>query len=437
MVDPVSVEKLSRIFKTSKSNPNRIISREGSTVEFKESFNMGGMAQYFKTMASFANNMGGYIIFGVGDKPRELLGLGKNSLEQFENLKVEELTKNLLDYFSPEIMWSHCTYEYKEKSFGVIYTYPVDGKPCICKKAYESSNVKYSLREGDIFYRYGGRSERIRYDELKSIMDANRREEEKQWIDFLKRAAKIGIENACLLDLTSGILTGKSGSVVIEEKLLSKIAFIKEGEFVEVKGKPTLRLIGEIERIDSGKRIVQEKTKKVVRAIEPGEIIEAFLEGKLVDEPLEYVKLISNENSANYPLYYYIKLAKKEFHDVLEVVSSITVRGRAKEALIQRLQGKLVSQSRIPNNETQSTISKRKYKEAWLKDNIQDDFSDKELNYCMDALMSLDNSEICANEKIIRKILLKLYRKYYENASSVLAGNIRKAICRVDEAINR
>ena len=80
MVDPVSVEKLSRIFKTSKSNPNRIISREGSTVEFKESFNMGGMAQYFKTMASFANNMGGYIIFGVGDKPRELLGLGKNSL---------------------------------------------------------------------------------------------------------------------------------------------------------------------------------------------------------------------------------------------------------------------------------------------------------------------------------------------------------------------
>lgn len=130
MVDPVSVEELSRIFKTNKSNPNRIISREGSTVEFKESFNMGGMAQYFKTMASFANNMGGYIIFGVGDKPRELLGLGKNSLEQFENLKVEELTKNLLDYFSPEIMWSHCTYEYKEKSFGVggIYGYSYEYK---------------------------------------------------------------------------------------------------------------------------------------------------------------------------------------------------------------------------------------------------------------------------------------------------------------------
>ena len=435
MFDPISVEELARIFKTNKSNPNRIISREGITIEFKESFNLGGMAQYFKTMASFANNSGGYIIFGIGDKPRELLGLSKSSLEQFENLKVEEFTKNLLDYFSPEIQWNHCTYEHRDKSFGIIYTYPLTRKPCICKKSYDASNVKYSLKEGDIFYRYGGRSERIRYDELEAIMDSSRKDEECQWIEFIKRATKIGIENACLLDLDSGILTGKSGSVVIDESLLSKIAFIREGEFVESKGKPTLRLIGDIREISSGKKIVQERTKKVVRAIEPGEIIVAFLEDRNVDEPIEYVKLICNENSANYPLYYYINKTERTIDYILDVINAITVRGRTKDALLERLNGRKVNQTKIPSNDTQTTRSKIKYRQDWLSNKIGDEFSEKELNYCMEALMSLDDNEIVLHEKDIKKSLLKLYLKYYENAKSAIAGNIRKAICRVDEAV--
>ena len=89
----------------------RIINREGSSIEFKESYSHAGMAQYFKTMAAFANNSGGYIIFGVGDKPRRLIGLKDKNLTQFEDLKVEEFTKNPLDYFSPEIVWYHCTFE--------------------------------------------------------------------------------------------------------------------------------------------------------------------------------------------------------------------------------------------------------------------------------------------------------------------------------------
>lgn len=81
----------------------RIINREGSTIEFKESYNHAGMAQYFKTMAAFANNSGGYIIFGVGDKPRRLIGLKDKNLSQFEELKVEEFTKIYLTTFLPKL----------------------------------------------------------------------------------------------------------------------------------------------------------------------------------------------------------------------------------------------------------------------------------------------------------------------------------------------
>lgn len=133
-----------------------------------------------------------------------------------------------------------------------------------------------SLKEGDIFYRYGGRSERIRYEELSAIIDHARKVEEQLWLNFAQRAAKVGIENACLLDLGTGKITGNGGSIVIDENLLSKIAFIKEGEFVETKGKPAIRLIGDIEDVSTGKIVVRETTRKVVKAIEPNDLIKAF-----------------------------------------------------------------------------------------------------------------------------------------------------------------
>ena len=124
MKNPLSLEILTGIFRTSPKEPSRIINREGTTIEFKESYNHGNMSQYFKAMAAFANT-GGYILFGVGDRPRRLLGLKDKSLSQFEELKVEEFTKALLDYFSPEIKWDHCTFEFHDMSFGVIYVYPL------------------------------------------------------------------------------------------------------------------------------------------------------------------------------------------------------------------------------------------------------------------------------------------------------------------------
>lgn len=96
MKSPLSLEILTGIFRVSPKDPSRIINREGTTIEFKESYNHSAMAQYFKAMAAFANNQGGYILFGIGDKPRRLIGLKDRSLSQFEELKVEEFTKHYL-----------------------------------------------------------------------------------------------------------------------------------------------------------------------------------------------------------------------------------------------------------------------------------------------------------------------------------------------------
>ena len=59
VISPLSLEILTNIFRTSNKDSKRIVNREGTTIEFKESYNHGGMAQYFKAIAAFANNNGG------------------------------------------------------------------------------------------------------------------------------------------------------------------------------------------------------------------------------------------------------------------------------------------------------------------------------------------------------------------------------------------
>ena len=59
---------------SSRTAAGTLKSRESNTVEFKESFNKSNTPKYAKTMAAYANNRGGYIIFGVKDNPRKIVG---------------------------------------------------------------------------------------------------------------------------------------------------------------------------------------------------------------------------------------------------------------------------------------------------------------------------------------------------------------------------
>lgn len=432
--NPLSAEILTNIFRTSSKDSKRILNREGTTIEFKESYNHAGMAQYFKTIAAFANNSGGYIIFGVGEKPRRLVGLQGKNLKQFEELKVEDFTNNLLEYFSPEIKWDHVTFEFKGMSFGVIYAEELNNKPCICKKGYDDKNAKYTLKEGDIYYRYGGRSQKIKYTELNEIIEQGRKNEQAKWMNLMTKISKIGIENAGLLDLQTGSVSGNSGTVVIDEPLLKKLNFIKEGQFVEKKGKPTLRLIGDIQEIESGRVILQEKTKKVVKAIELNDIMNAFFDGVDVDEPIECIKVICSFSlSGNFPVYFLIKQAGNDINRVIQLIENTTYRGNAKDMLLARLNGKFVEQQKITNTNTYASETKHKYFQQWINENIS--VEEQEIKYCLQAILWLSDNEINEHNSYIRKQLKLLYKKYFESSTGTIATEFRKTICRVDEAL--
>jgi hypothetical protein len=238
--------------------------RESQNLEFKESFNLAGLADYYRDFSAFANNKGGYLIFGVKDRPkRELVGLSDKATNQFDKLDPEMVSGHLLDIFSSEIVWEHEIYFLNDMYFGVFYIYESTLKPVICKKDEGKDHI---LKNGEIYYRYGGRTQKIQYGELESIINKRIEQNNNQWLDLVQKIGKSGPQNAAILDSEKGIIEkGDSQILVVDEELLRGFQLIREGEFSETKGAKTLKLVGNISpinQVEVVKKVKEDKLKE-------------------------------------------------------------------------------------------------------------------------------------------------------------------------------
>lgn len=229
-------QEFKKIIKFHPTISNRIITREGNIIEFKLSFNWGSKDEYAKTIAAFSNNKGGFLLFGVENNPRNLIGLKNKKFEDFDEAKITEYLNSV---FSPEISWYKFVHTVNKVKLGVIAVENNSNKPVICIK---NSGV---LKEAEIYYRYNARSDKIKYPELKALLENIQNRERKNWMTLFEKISKIGPSNAAILDLLNGRIDGQRGTLVIDEKLIPKLKFIKEGLLKE-KGWPTLKLIGEV-----------------------------------------------------------------------------------------------------------------------------------------------------------------------------------------------
>jgi len=229
--------------------PYRVISRESNFLEFKEVFNWNSKDKYAKSIAAFANNKGGFLIFGVKSNPRNLVNLKSRNFESLDEARIAEYLNGV---FSPEISWNKFVHEIKNIRIGVIFIQESLNKPIVCIK---NDGV---LKEAEIYYRYNGRSEKIKYPELIKLISEIREQERKGWTELIKKIAKIGPSNTAILDVGKGKIEGAGGSLVIEEKLIPKLNFIRQGKFGK-KGIPTLKLMGDVK----GAPIIGYKVRKI------------------------------------------------------------------------------------------------------------------------------------------------------------------------------
>jgi hypothetical protein len=260
-------EKLNEILITELlklKDDGNLFHRESQYLEFKESFNLAGLADYYRDFAAFANNKGGYLIFGVKDRPkRVLVGLSEKATTQFDKLDPEIVSGHLLDIFSSEIVWEHEIYIFNDMSFGVFYIHESTLKPVISKKDEGKDQI---LKNGEIYYRYGGRTQKIQYGELESIINKRIEQNNNQWLDLVQKIGKSGPQNAAILDSEKGIIEkGDSQILVVDEELLHGFQLIREGEFSETKGAKTLKLVGNItpiNQVEVVKKVKEDKLKE-------------------------------------------------------------------------------------------------------------------------------------------------------------------------------
>lgn len=280
-------DEYKKIFLFHETIADRIISRESGWLEFKESFNWNSKDKYAKSMVAFANNKGGYIIFGIKDKPRDLVGLQSNNFEDVDEAKI---TAYLNSVFASEIIFEKFTIAVKSKPIGILYTQQAKTKLLVCIKN------DGELKEAEIYYRYNARSEKIKYPGLKMMFDVVREEERKSWMEHVEKIAKIGPTNVAIMDTIVGEISGKSGTLVIDKKLIPKLKFINQGSFQE-KGKPVLRLIGDVKPVSivagkskdgSGIQITDDPNAPALR-LEEDEILKRKY-------PLDYKALVKELN---------------------------------------------------------------------------------------------------------------------------------------------
>ena len=103
-------------------------SRESTKLDFKESFNWQNNAEYIKTMTAFANNQGGFLVFGVKDSPREVVGLRGQAFENLTSEKISEFVKSTLSH---NLSYEFETLEVDNKKIGWIYTRQTQIKPVL------------------------------------------------------------------------------------------------------------------------------------------------------------------------------------------------------------------------------------------------------------------------------------------------------------------
>lgn len=427
---PFSQEVLNRIFAISPKHRDRLISRESGWLEFKEAFNFQSLGKYIRSAGAFANARGGYIVYGVANAPHKLIGL-KDS--RFDDLDPEKLSAYLNEHFDPEVEWDRHIHEIDGKEYGILHFRESRNKPVICRKGTDDGKA---LKEGEIYYRYKGRTQTIRYAELKELIEERRRHEQLLWFKHLKEIARVGIQEAGVFDLRSGKVSGAGGHFLIDESLLSQVSFIREGEFNEKLGKPTLKIIGEARAVGPSAVGTVGKAHIIkTKGIRASDIVLGFLRSEKIAEAKNYLTQICYENTAFLPFYFLLQPGKMTLEEAAKVVSEERSTQPAKAKLLERIKNDSALEVPMPFAGNAAGQRKLKIREVLLKRQIPPNPDAQCLKDLLTMIRTIQRSELDAG--FVKGLLERWFNKHYANGDSNVNHEIRKSVCYVDWLLNR
>lgn len=318
--DPLSVDVIKKLFSKGEDAVWRLAVGETDSHECKTSFGWKHASSWLRAIAALTNNAGGYIFFGVhdkgtlGDKGEDLSHavVGMKS-DEFAKMDPAEVTKRVKSVFDPTPRVQTSLLSIGDATVGVIYVEPHQSRPVIATKT-----DGHDVREGDIYFRYPGQSARIKYSDLRALLDARDRDARAQILPMVERILQRGPQRTMIADLVEGTLGDGVRAIQLDAALVEKLTFIKEGEFSEVAGAPTLRLIGDVERLGYAGPV---KTK--LGLLTRANVISAFLDQTAPDDPEQYIRFAIEVGQGEwFPLHYFARLAGMSRVELLDFINA-------------------------------------------------------------------------------------------------------------------
>jgi Putative DNA-binding domain len=335
---PVDIETLQPMFEQDLNGVWRFKLGETDQHECKLNFGFTKAGLWLRAVAALANNKGGYIFFGVHDKEvTPLPGLDKSYAvagmtdKVFENADPADFAMKIKSALDPTPSVQIAKISINEKMIGVIHVEPHASRPVI-----SSCSMPDRLIEGEIYFRYPGQSTRIKYSDLRGIFDARDERARRDILPMVERLLALGPEKALITNLVDGTLEDGKHQIVIDPALVDQIKFVKEGDFTQTNGAPTLKLVGEVsvEGASSTPRIVRSN-------ITSHAVLRNFLRGEKVAEPMQYLLHSAHANREWQPIWYYLDASKKTVDEAVELLQAEHAsRPSHRDAAISRLKGK-------------------------------------------------------------------------------------------------
>lgn len=84
-------------------------------------------------------------------------------------------------------------------------------KPVIAKK---DEGKKQIIKNGEVYYRYGGRTHKIQYAELASIINRRIQQNNHDWQDLVQKIGAAGPANAAILDTERSIIAKQDAQIL-------------------------------------------------------------------------------------------------------------------------------------------------------------------------------------------------------------------------------
>lgn len=335
---PMAETVIAEMFEKQADGTWRFRHGESDRHECKQDFGFKHAGKWLRAVAALANNTGGYVVFGVKDKkligekiaPDSYTVSGLKSPE-FANADPAEFSKRIKAAFDPTPKVESAILDLEGTSVGIMYVHPHGSRPVIAQKG-DGDQVK----EGDIFFRYPGQSARIKYSDLRTILDERDRQSREQILPMVEKLLQLGPRDAMVADLAEGVLSGEKRSIVIGEDLLERIKFIREGEFNEEAGDPTLKLVGEVHAVDGAGLGVRKAF------VTPTDLLEEFLHLKSPYDPKEYIRCaVEGGNGSWLPMHYYARKAGLSTDELAQFIMATKASKKRRQTYRDRAIGKI------------------------------------------------------------------------------------------------